>query len=116
MGWSRPPLSRPLAGRAGAPCSDRPASGPAGSRPVQPEALRARKEGEEDGRGPAKGWRREKEDEREEETAGKPAASDRGWGRGAAGEASEGANDVQRVESFAERTKRLAEKKTREAL
>ena len=42
--------------------------------------------------------------------------SDRGWGRGAAGEASAAApglkvNDVQRVESLAERTNRLARKK-----
>ena len=46
----------------------------------------------------------------------RPAASDRGWGRGAAGETSaglkvEGANDMQRVESLAERTDRLAERK-----
>ena len=75
-----PPLS---AGRAcsSAATVDQPASGPAGGGrgpdlPVQ--ALRARKKGEEDGRGPAKGRRREQEDEREEETAGKPAASNRG--------------------------------------
>ena len=45
----------------------------------------------------------------------KPAASDKGWGGGAAGEARsglkvEGASDVQRVGGLAERTKRLAEK------
>ena len=41
----------------------------------------------------------------------RPAAPDRGWGRGAAGETSaglkvEGADDMQRVESLAERTDR----------
>ena len=75
-----PPLS---AGRAcsSAATVDQPASGPAGGGrgpdlPVQ--ALRARKKGEEDGWGPAKGRRPEQEDEREEESAGKPVASDRG--------------------------------------
>ena len=43
-------------------------------------------------------------------------ASDIGWGRGGAGKASagpkvEGANDVQRVESLAERINQLREKK-----
>ena len=102
------------AGRAGAPCGDWPAFAPARPRPVQ--ALRARKKGEEDGRWQAKGRRQGKEDER-----GKEAASDRGWGRGAAGEASAGlkverANDVQRVESLAERINRLAGKETRKVL
>ena len=46
----------------------------------------------------------------------KPAASVKGQGRGAAGEAGaglkiEGAKDVQCVESLAERTKRIAKKK-----
>ena len=86
--------------------------------PVQ--ALRTRKKGEEDGRGPAEGRRREREDERRRDSR-KPAASDRVWGRGAAGEASaglkvEGAKDVQRVESLAERNNRLAGKETKKAL
>ena len=44
--------------------------------------------------------------------------SDKGWGRGAAGEASAGlkverASDVQRVGHLAERTNRFAQKETR---
>ena len=83
------PLSHPSAGRAGAPCGGRPASGPAARR------------------------RRGKENEREEETAGSRRRLTKGGAGvrrpGAVGEASavlkvEGASDVQRVGSLAERT------------
>ena len=68
-----------------------------------------------------KGERREEEAGKEEEAAEKPAGPDRGWGRGAAGQASarlkvERANDVQRFESLAEATNRLAAKETKEML
>ena len=55
-----PVVTFPSAGRALAPCGDRPASGAAGPRPPV-QALRARTKGAEDDRGPAKGRRREKE-------------------------------------------------------
>ena len=118
MGWSRPPLSRPPR-RPGRRAVRRPAgvrTGWAEARtgPYWPYA-RGRKE-----KRTAERRRQGKEDEREE-AAGKLAASDRGWGRGAAGKASaglkvEGANVVQRVESLAERINRLAGKETRKAL
>ena len=80
--------------------------------PIQ--ALRARKKGKEDGRGPSKGRRPEKKDEREEQTGRRPT-------EGGAGEASaalkvEGANDVQRVEGLAEGNNQLAAKEARKAL
>ena len=135
MGWSRPPLSRspPQAGPARHAATgrrpDRLGRGP----DWQVLALRVRKKGEEDGRGQAKGRRQGKEDDGGEEAAGKLAASDRGWIKGAAGKASvglkvahpgkasaglkvEGANEVQCVESLAERINRLAGIETRKAL
>ena len=70
VGWSRPPWSRPPAGRAGAPCGDRPAAGPAGPKPGPARThLRARTCAR-------KGWRRA-------EAPVRPAAPDRGRGRGA---------------------------------
>ena len=81
----RPPP--PPAGRAGAPCGDRPASGPAGPRPY----VRGRKE-EETAKGQQNGKtrRRERADERVEGTAESRRCPTEGWGRGAAGEASAG--------------------------
>ena len=98
VGWSRPPRSSPRpAGRAGELCGDRarrPGRRTDGLRrgpDRSAQALRATKKGGEleDGRGPAK--RKETRKRRERREGGqKPAMSDRGWGRGAAGEAGAG--------------------------
>ena len=115
---SRPPRSRPP--QAGSP--RRVATGQRPERlgrgPDQPvQVLRVRLPGYvRGGRRTGKRKRDEKEKKSEMGRRPKPAVSDRVWGRGAAGEASAGlkierVNDVQRVESLAERTNRLAGKK-----
>ena len=81
----------PPEGRAGALCGERLAAGPAGTRPgtartgpTCAEERKRRRPGADN-----KGERREEEAGKEEEAAEKPAGPDRGWGRGAADQATQ---------------------------